>query len=342
MTDATGSVDGWATDHVATAFPLYRGRAHRVVKLLNRGRPNVVLAPLGPTSLAHRRLLSSVKAPLAGLVLQYPYRFRQIPWEEMVDRGTLEQGWLVGLGAVFPDPVKGWALDAGDGLVATTRATQRRLLELGVPTEAILYAPPGLDRDAFRRPSDPPASSGPRILYFGNCLRIRGIDRVLDVFQLLRRHHPDLELVILDRGDGGFDVRGELSRRGTPQNVTLVRGELGQEALRTWLASATLVLLPFRLAVQDAPLTLLEAQALGVPVVTTEVPGVAELVESPGAVVDSGEPSALAEAVEDLLALHPVPVSLRDSLARRIRERTPTWEETALAVGALLEELAPG
>lgn len=339
VTDSASAVDGWITAHVASALPVSPWGARRVAHVINQGRPGVVLAPMGVTSLAHGRLLGALRTPLVGLVLQHPYRLPQIPWSRMVNGETLEQAWLAGLGGLVPDPVKAWGLRWGARFIVSSRATEERLRGLGIPSEATLYAPPGLDPSAYKRPAGNPAPDNPRILYFGSCLRLRGIDRVLEAFQLLRRHHPDLELVILDRGDGGFDVAGELQRKGIADDVTLVRGALADDDIRSWIAGATVALLPFRMALQDSPLTILEAQALGTPVVSCNVPGVAEFVEPPGVVVPSPDPSSVAKAVEDILALHPLPASFRNALARRTRNQTPTWEETCASVQTLLEEL---
>lgn len=339
VTDAPSTVNGWATDHVGSALPLSPWAGRRLRQLIDHGRPDVVLAPMGTTSLAHRHVLGSLRVPLVGLVLQYPYRLPQIPWARFVHRETLEQAWLVGLGGLVPDPVKAWGLQSGARLIVSSRATHERLTTLGVPSDSILYAPPGLDEEAFERPSGDPPLDHPRILYFGSCLRLRGIDRVLDVFRLLRGDHPNLELVILDRGDGGFDVEAELRRRGIPQGVTLVRGPLTEEDLRRWIAGATVALLPFRMALQDSPLTIREAQALGTPVVSCQVPGVSEGIVSPGAAVPSADVASLADVVEEIVELHPLPAHLRNSVARRTRARNPTWEETAATVRTLLEEL---
>ncbi len=339
ITDSASEVDGWATEHVRSAFPLSPWGARRLARRINRRRPDVVLAPMGPTSLAHRRLLSSLMAPVVGVVLQYPYQTPQIPWTRMVHRETLEQAWLAGLGSLVPDPLKAWGLRYGARLIVSSRATEERLTELGVTRDFVRYAPPGLDPAAFERPREADAPDHARILYFGSCLRLRGTDRVLEAFQVVRRNHPDLELVILDRGDGGYDIEGALKREGMDEGVNLVRDTLSAREVRAWIAGSTVALLPFRMAVQDTPLTILEAQALGTPVVACDVPGVGETVEAPGIVVPSGDEAALVRAVKEVLRLHPISASLRGSLARRTRSRIPTWEETASTVKATLEEL---
>ena len=339
ITDSASTVNGWTTDHVGAALPLSPWAGRRLRLVIDQGQPDIVLAPMGATSLAHRLVLNSLRVPLVGLVLQYPYRLPQIPWSRLVYRETLEQAWLVALGGLVPDPVKGWGLKAGARLIVSSRDTQERLRALGVASDDILYAPPGLDAEAFERPPEDRRVVHPRVLYFGSCLRLRGIDQVLEAFRLLQKDHPNLELVILDRGDGGFEVASELRRKRISRGVTLVQGPLPKADLRGWIGSATVALLPFRMALQDSPLTIQEAQALGTPVVSCQVPGVAEGVEAPGVVIPSPDPSTIAEVVEGILELHPISAQMRSSLAHRTRTRMPTWEETASTVETLLEEL---
>ena len=64
------------------------------------------------------------------------------------------------------------------------------------------------------------------------------------------------------------------------------------------MAACDLVALPFEIVPSDAPLSLLEAQALGKPVVTTNVGCLAELVsQGAGYLAQPADPHSLAQAL---------------------------------------------
>jgi glycosyltransferase involved in cell wall biosynthesis len=80
-------------------------------------------------------------------------------------------------------------------------------------------------------------------------------------------------------------------------------GRLPKQRLLELVRSAAVVAVPSRWH-ENQPMAVLEAFACGVPVVTTDLGGLPELVEPgrDGAVVAADDPQALAKALEDLLA----------------------------------------
>jgi glycosyltransferase involved in cell wall biosynthesis len=76
---------------------------------------------------------------------------------------------------------------------------------------------------------------------------------------------------------------------------------------------------------ENAPLAVLQARALGLPVIATDVPGIAEVVRAPaqGRLVPPGDPEALARALQDVVEgrlrgpCEPgLPMSLAEHVAR--------------------------
>jgi glycosyltransferase involved in cell wall biosynthesis len=98
-----------------------------------------------------------------------------------------------------------------------------------------------------------------------------------------------------------------LVRRGLKDRVTLC-GPLPQEEIREKLRWADLFVLACVVAASGdrdgIPVSLMESMATGVPVVSTEVTGVPELITSPddGLLVPPHDPTALAEAIKQLLS----------------------------------------
>lgn len=90
-----------------------------------------------------------------------------------------------------------------------------------------------------------------------------------------------------------------------PDGVRLVRG--GRDQVRDLLAQAAVFVLPCRVAPDGdrdgIPVALMEAMACGVPVITTDLPGLGELVDARvGWVVPPDDPVALEGALREALA----------------------------------------
>ena len=90
---------------------------------------------------------------------------------------------------------------------------------------------------------------------------------------------------------------------------------------------------------ENAPMALLEAMASGVPVVASAVDGVPEIVDdSVARMIPSGDPHALAAAVEELCADEQLSARLVAAARERVQERF-TAERNAHAIGELYEQL---
>jgi glycosyltransferase involved in cell wall biosynthesis len=144
-------------------------------------------------------------------------------------------------------------------------------------------------------------------------------------------------------GDG--PLRRQIERRiqalGLSAHVTLVGWASNDDVRRHILDARALVLPSFA---EGLPVVLMEALALGRPVICTPVGAVAELVQPSvsGWVVPPGSPAALAEAIG--AALDAAPEDL-DRMARQGAARVAEEHDTdaaGRALAALFARSAPG
>ena len=115
----------------------------------------------------------------------------------------------------------------------------------------------------------------------------------------------NLKLVILSRRRPNEWVREDhalnrlLQDHCLEPHVKVISGFLEPDALVSNVADADIITLPFELLPSDAPLSILEALALGKPIVTTRVACLPELVSSgEGYLAEPGDPNSLSEAIE--------------------------------------------
>ncbi len=164
-----------------------------------------------------------------------------------------------------------------------------------------------------------------RLVTVGRLVRTKGYWTILAAAADLLARHPDVHWTVI--GDG--PLRDQL--RADPRTLALAgrlefAGARGHEETLAALAASDLLVLPAEMdEIGDAdgiPNVLMEAMALGVPVVTTDVAGIPELVahERTGFVVPQADPAALTRMLDELLAagararIEPVRVAARQKV----------------------------
>jgi teichuronic acid biosynthesis glycosyltransferase TuaC len=236
-----------------------------------------------------------------------------------------------------------WLLRRADRTIAVSRSLGDLALSLGAPASRIRVIPNGIDGSRFRRGSRAEArrqlglpGDRPIVISVGGLTKRKGHHRILEVLPGLLVDHPDLLVVVV----GGATVEGDIgpklhrlrSELGLDRHV-LLPGNCPHEQVPTWLQAADL----FCLATENEgrPNAVLEAMACGLPVVTTDVGGNAEIVEPGrnGLLVPFGDAGALSGALARALA---VPWN-RGAISDQARLRT--WEETARQVSAEFHEV---
>lgn len=178
----------------------------------------------------------------------------------------------------------------------------------------------GLDA-AFLEGPLVPVPDVARIVCVGRLCREKAQGLLIDAIALLRRRDIRVELVLA--GDG--ELRPRLERRirheGLEGQVTIT-GWVSNEEVRSLLLGSRAMVLPSLM--EALPVVIMEAMALGRPVISTQVGGIPELVRPgrDGWLVPGGHVRALADAIESVLR---TPTAQLDRMGRgaqaRVRER---------------------
>ncbi len=164
----------------------------------------------------------------------------------------------------------------------------------------------GLDMEQFAPARERTPNAIPMLLTVGRLVEKKGLRYLVKACHILDEQGYEFECLIVGRGPEEKVLHELIQRYGLNKQVRLL-GAMPQERVRELLQQADVFVLPCVVANdgdQDGiPVVLMEAMAMGVPVVSTFLSGIPELVESGvnGLLVSPREETALARAIAVLL-----------------------------------------
>ncbi|MCP4677560.1 MAG: glycosyltransferase [Deltaproteobacteria bacterium] len=197
----------------------------------------------------------------------------------------------------------GWFYRQAERVIAPSHAAKESLLELGVEESKISVLPRGVDTGLFSAHKREPGSWGrfglngaPKLLYVGRVSREKGLDTLIDAFELLRLEKRQIDLAIV--GEGPY--LDALRERVTDPRLIFLGYRHGEDLARIFASSDVFV---FPSATDTFGNVVLEAQASGLPAVVVDQGGPAEQVTDGkhGFVVPAGDAKEMARVIERLL-----------------------------------------
>jgi glycosyltransferase involved in cell wall biosynthesis len=180
----------------------------------------------------------------------------------------------------------------------------------------LTVVPNGLPRDGWTAPAPKRRREGQplRLLYLSNLVETKGYLELVEACAILRGRgldaHVDLvgqfltspdDRVVRSAAHAEQLLEQRIEALGLRDAVTY-HGRAVGEAKRTLLEGADVFVLPTRYRFEGQPISIIEALAAALPVVSTRYRAIPDLVTDGGSgvLLDAPEPAALADAVERL------------------------------------------
>jgi glycosyltransferase involved in cell wall biosynthesis len=167
----------------------------------------------------------------------------------------------------------------------------------------------------------PPLHKPARLIFIGSLAQLyKGLDTLLRALDHCRRRGLRLHLTVV--GDGMYcsEMKELCSRLGLVDSVDFV-GEVPSQSVADLLRSADLFVMPSR--TEGLPRALIEAMALGIPCIGTNVGGIPELLSAED-IFQAGDVQGLASKISDVLSNSD---RLTDMAARNAKVATEYTEE---------------
>lgn len=169
----------------------------------------------------------------------------------------------------YPDRLIEIGRDSRVTFLAVSNAVKQQAIGFGLPEEKVKVSYIGIDDDDFM-PSNILCSERRDILFVGRLVEKKGCQYLLDAFRLIKDDFPDTKITVA--GDG--PLRGGLEKFAQANNINAdFLGAVSGGDVASLMRQARVFCLPsIRAENGDAEgfgLVILEAQASGVPVITS-------------------------------------------------------------------------
>ena len=199
-------------------------------------------------------------------------------------------------------------------------AAAQALTEAGIPAERVVVLPSRCDVRRFDPARTSVAAASEQLLFIGNVVIAKGLTELFDAVALLRERRGGVQLMIIGDGRDAEALRARATALGLGACVHWL-GRRPAAELPNLIAACAALVLPSRS--EGTPRVLLEAMAMGRPVVATRVGGVADLVRDgvDGWLVPEGDVAALVDALDTVLAAQPWPALAASAARERVVAR---------------------
>ena len=226
-----------------------------------------------------------------------------------------------------------------DAILCVSHAQKEKLVSEGAPAHKMIVVHNGVDFSIF--PPQPPEAHSPRRLVFSGALvPDKGLHLLIGAFIDLKAKYPDLELEVF--GSSSLWSRGDYLNieqlKASVSGITF-HGKTSQREIAQGFGRSGICVVP-SIWFDPYPLTSLEAQACGTPVVAFRMGGLPEGIRQgeTGLVVDDVTAQALTSALDSLLQ----DPSLLRSMSRNAAAhatRDFRWETVIEKITAICEQI---
>jgi glycosyltransferase involved in cell wall biosynthesis len=244
---------------------------------LRRVRPVAVLAEYGGTAAAVRAACVAASVPLIAHFHGY-----DASQTELLRR--------------LAEPYRLLFRDAA-AIIAVSRAMKDSLIGLGAPSARVHWNPYGVDLSKFG--GGDPQAAAPVFLAVGRFTPKKAPQRTLRAFALVHRQYPEARLRMIGCGELLEACRTEARDQGLANVVTFL-GECSPERVRNEMRQARCFVQHSVVAPngdsEGTPVSILEAGASGLPVVSTRHAGIPDVVVEgeTGLLTDEGDIDGMA------------------------------------------------
>lgn len=219
-------------------------------------------------------------------------------WGRVFGRITRVPVIISGYRSLFPKQHERWLWRLSDRIICNAEILKHVMVSrFAVDPMRIAVVPNAVDTDFFKPNTDAPQKNS-SVLFMGRLVAEKDPLNVLEGFRLAAEKVPDAEFELMGNGPLKPLVEEKIRQYCLESRIKVLPATAD---VRPAFRKASVFTLPS--ASEASPNVVIEAMAMGLPVVGARVGGIPELIEHgrTGILVDPGDPRALADALADLL-----------------------------------------
>lgn len=181
------------------------------------------------------------------------------------------------------------------------------LIDKGADESKINVIHCGVDTASFSEREEKKLSSPPVLGALGRMVEKKGFDTLILACDILKREGVAFKLQIAGAGPLKKEFEGLARKLDVLDSIDFM-GSISHEDVPDWIKSLDVFVLPCKKDkhgdMDGIPVVLMESMLLGVPVITTRISGIPELVENEetGLLCDPKDTESLAEKIQTLLS----------------------------------------
>jgi glycosyltransferase involved in cell wall biosynthesis len=211
-----------------------------------------------------------------------------------------------------------------DHILCYTDIERESIEKLGIDCRKISVIHNGVDTTLFAPCDSEKTGNGKQILWVGRYVLGKGVDYLIEAFFRVLEKIPDAHLVLVGEGPEKTVIEEKIRILQIKGAVTMIDYVDNDELPGTYNNSDVFVLPSL---MEGVPRTILEAMSCGVPVVTTDLLHLVDIVNGAGLVVPPKDPAVLSAAILTVLQ----DPALAEKMGQRGRtkiEQEYSWEDT--------------
>lgn len=220
-------------------------------------------------------------------------------------------------------------------IAAITSYCKSQLIRFSSPrfSEKIKIIHCALKMDEFE-PSPPPDNQ--TLICIGRLCPQKGQTQIPAALAEVLPEFPEMKVILIGDGEARKEVEVEIAKHGVSAAVEIA-GWIPNEKVRAMMKEGRALLLPSY--AEGLPVVIMEAFALGRPVISTYIAGIPELVDDVcGWIIPAGDHDALVGAMRGALRATPEALAAKGAEGRRRVERAHDIDTEAAKLRALFEE----
>ena len=242
----------------------------------------------------------------------------------ITNHGLISQTAPLPVQKVYIPTVARWTLQSSDRVLCYTETEKAELEEIGINSNNIKVIHNGIDTEIFTPCEKREGKTDNQILWVGRFVPGKGIECLIDAFSILVRKNQHYRLTMVGKGPLEEKIKHKIRDLGLSQHISLRNFVPNSEIHQLYQDSDVFVLTSLD---EGVPRTILEAMACGIPVISTKLPQLVDIIEACGLTVPIGDPQAVADAV--------FRITTSPELAKKMGEagrvkvvRHYSWEDT--------------